>query len=114
MEKIVLVYNKGDGYECVYDAHVPVEYESVEALYVDLEEAIIKYLEEDDGWIPPTPGIELDFTFFVDGDETITKRLEELGMKVYKSKGGACISYTMPEILTLEGWFDKYVVNKNA
>ena len=111
MEKFVLVVDKGDGYECSYTAHVPVAYESLEALYVHLEEAIVKYLEGDD-WIPPVPGIDLDFTFFV--EKSLVKNLEDHGLKVFKTEHGSYISYDMPEILTLEDWFNKYMVNRNG
>lgn len=111
VEKFVLVYNKGDGYECAYTAHVPVAYESIESLYVHLEEAIEKYLEGEE-WTPPVAGIELDFTFFV--DKSLIKNLEQAGLRVFKTEHGSYISYDMPEILTLEDWFNKYMVNRNG
>jgi hypothetical protein len=111
MEKLVIVYNKGDGYTWYSTEHIPVAYESAEALYVHLEEAIVKYLEGDE-WVPPVPGIELDFTFVA--EKAQAKFLEDFGMKVFKSEHGSYISYSMPEILTLDDWFNKYMVNRNG
>jgi len=45
MEKIVLTWSIWDGYEAGYSTYVDcLEYESVETLYVNLEQLVINYI----------------------------------------------------------------------
>lgn len=111
MEKLVIVYHAGDGYECSYTAHVPVAYESAEALLVHLEEAIVKRLQGGD-WCPPVSDLYESFTFSVSKSEV--KVYEKLGFKVFKVSEHFYRSYELPEVLTLEEWFNQYMVNKNG
>jgi hypothetical protein len=110
MEKLVLVYDVGDGYTWCSTEHLPVAYESAEALYVHLEEAIVKYMEGGD-WVPPVGDLRMDFSFSV--EKSLVNNLEQNGYKVFRSEH-FYRAYTMPEILTLEDWFNEYMVNKNG
>ena len=110
MQKLVIVYSAGNGYECAYTAHIPVAYESAEALLVHLEEAIVKYLKGGN-WEPPLRDLQEDFTFSVSKQElNIYNQLE---YSVYKVSEHFYRSYDLPEIFTLEEWFNEYMVNKN-
>lgn len=109
MEKLVLVYNKGDGCTYGYVEHKPVEFESAEALYVLLEEAILKFLNGVE-WLSPITNLENDF-YYVVGNHLIAT-YKEMNFTFIK-KGDVYLSYEMPEILTLGEWFEKYKVAAN-
>lgn len=111
MEKLVIVYPAGDGYECAYTAHIPVAYESAEALLVHIEEAIVKYIQGGK-WEPPLRELQENFTFSV--SKQYHKIYKDLGYHVYEVSEHFYRSYDLPEIFTLEEWFNEHMVNKNG
>jgi hypothetical protein len=99
MEKIVIVYDVGDGYNYAGEKTEAIMYESVEALYVNLEKDIINRIHGK----PTTLKIHL-------GNFIQSLRLQDVNfyktnnLPVIQSEFGP-MTYTMPEIYTLDDWF---------
>jgi hypothetical protein len=98
MAKLVVVYYIGD--DCTWSAEQtqPLEYESPEALYVDLEAAIKLYLSDplNEKGDVRFGNIEFDLSWFINCSEQSGKLVHTINM---------------PEILTLDEWFNKYSVH---
>jgi hypothetical protein len=102
MEKIVIVYPVGDGYSYAGVQTVAIEYESIEAFYVHLEESILQYIHG------TYPSLNLDYSCFVYGlSDQDVKFFKKHDLPVIKNVGGNYVSYNMPEIYKLEEWFEK-------
>jgi hypothetical protein len=101
MEKIVIVYDVGDGYSYAGEKTEAIMYESVEALYVNLEKDIINHIHG-----KPT-ALNMYLGNFIE-------RLRLQDVNFYKTHNLPVIqtqfgpmTYTMPEIYTLDDWFKK-------
>jgi hypothetical protein len=102
MEKIVIVYPVGDGYSYAGVDTMAIEYESIEAFYVHLEEDIVNYILGN-----PTK-MNLEFYNFVIGlTDNDVKFYKEHNLPFIKNSHGYYRTYEMPEIYTLEEWFEK-------
>lgn len=116
MEKIVISYNVSDG--CTYSCQVTeaVSYESVEAVYVELFEAVKKCLTEPDVWKAHS-SISFNGKPFELGDfyEMLEKGSEKhfhgSPEMIYNPHTKRYYLISMPEIQTLEDWFNSNLTN---
>lgn len=96
MERLVMIINIGDGFTFSADRTLPVLYESAEALYCDLEKeievAFDKLKNEHRPWAQR-------FEFTIAG--------YEFNVDDFLEKGTDRTEVMMPEILTLDEWYEK-------
>lgn len=116
MEKIVISYNVSDG--CTYSCTVTeaVSYESVEAVYVELFDAIKETLTQADVWKGQSnisfngKSFELN-DFYELMDKGLEKHFQGSNDMVYNPHTKRYYLISMPEIQTLEDWFNSNLTN---
>ena len=116
MQKIVISYHVSDG--CTYSCQVTeaVSYESVEAVYVKLFEAIKETLTQDDIWKGLSNisfnGKTFELSDFYEIlDKGSEKHFQGSSEMVYNPYTKRYYLISMPEIQTLEDWFNSNLTN---
>jgi hypothetical protein len=101
MERFIIHWHDGDGCTWSAEFNQPIYYESQEALYVHLEEDIKTMLDGNE----PKHGVMDRLSergFYERANVTQTNQNYD-----YKSKNGKFWFIFMPDIFTLDEWFDK-------
>ncbi len=91
MEQLVIYFNLSNGCSYSFEQSIPVLYESAEKLLVDLDNALITF--KNTHWKKRGVYIKVgNLTFNID---------------VFQQYDGDDVHYELPEILTLQEWFEQ-------
>lgn len=91
MEQLVIYFTLSNGCSYSFEQSIPVQYESAEKLLVDLDDALNTFKDTD--WKERGVDIKVgNLTFNID---------------VFQQYDGNEVHHELPEILTLQEWFEK-------
>jgi hypothetical protein len=117
MIKLVVSYSIGDGFEFSGTDHTPVEYESAEALLVDIEEHVKKYMAVqkelsdfchalDIHKITPEQSAKINELQLALNQKGFIKHTALHPEMFIEPEIGGKMIFEAPQIRTLEEWFD--------
>lgn len=97
-----MVYTIGDGYEYSAEIAKPIEYTSIDDFLINFEFDLLNYIEGK----PTKMNFNFsDFVFYL--DDSHVKFYKQYDLIVMKNSCGRHVSYTLPEVYTLDEWFEE-------
>jgi len=92
MEQLVICFTSSDECTFAFEQAIPVEYESAEQLLIDAETALIRY----------------NGASCIHHGHTVAVGDLIIDINVFQHHDGDNISFAVPEILSLQEWFERY------